>query len=550
MLSGHKHLFVVLLWLVLPGVGSSQPVSVFGSASASPLTGTSPEASTRTIHGQVVNALNGAAIPRALVNLNSRQVLTDSQGRFQFPQFADVQASVSVIKPGFSQSAEAGEFVQQKILDLSSAVEVKLYPEAILTGTVAGADGLSLSQVPITLRRASYGVSGLRWINAGFSMTNSRGAYRFLVPAGRYRLSLGYVPRSRETQEAVIPVVFPGNSSSETSGSWIALTPGEEKQIDLRPKMGPTHPVVIRVDQTGSRQNLRFTAVPASGDTMNLSYTAEARQGEYRVELPSGSYVLHAQSDTREESLFGSGQVTVTGQEVPSLTLHLAPATSLPIEIAADPASNGQKTPTTGYSAVYNVLQFGLTLYNVSGGSDPANPDIPARISNVPDRVKEDRTFEFRVPAGRYRLTGNSNGAWFVESATYGGIVNLLTSDLVVAAGSAGQPIRIVASNLRGNIRGQVSLPEGTPTAWVYFFPRQPALAVPNAQATGSAGGFFGSVPVGSYSVVAFAHRIQEDLRDSDVVQRLTAGAKVVEVTSSTDSLVNLDLSQAKEVPE
>lgn len=533
-----KAFLLVLCCVFLTASGRPQLGSALGSSSVLSSAGTTVEA--RTIHGQVVNALTGAAVPRALVTLNSRQALTDSQGRFEFPAFGDAQASVMVIKPGYSQSAEAGEmYVQQKILDLSAAVEVKLYPDAVLSGTAAGQDGLPLSQIPISLRRANYDVSGPRWINAGFSVSNSRGEYRFVVPAGRYRLALGYSPRSRDTQEAVLPLEFPNVSSSNTLSSWIALSPGEERQIDLRPRTGDVHPMIVRVDGAGSRQNVRFTAVPGSGETINLNASPGAGQGEYRVELPVGSYSIHVQSDTREESFFGSGRVAVSDAENASLTLHLAPATSLPIEVAVDPAS---QSLTAGLSAVVDIAQFGLYLRDLAGGADSSNPDIPAR-------AKEDRTFEFRVPAGRYRLGGNGGGNWYVESATYGGTANLLTGDLAIAAGSAGEAIRLVVGNVHGSVRGQVTLPAPASTAWVYFLPRQPALAMPNPQSTGADGRFFASLPAGSYVVVAFSRRVQEDLRDPETVDRLTGGAKTVEVTSGTNPVISLTLSQTPEIP-
>ena len=308
----------------------------------------------------------------------------------------------------------------------------------------------------------------------------------------------------------------------------MVLTPGEEKQVDLRPRTGSAHPLLIRVDQVGSRQNLQFTATTANGATMNLGYSAEPRQGEYRVQLPSGSYRVQARSETREESLFGSGQVTVASEEGTSLTLHLAWETTLPVEVAVDRVSEPQKISQGGQSVpAPNAGQFGLFLRNLSGGGDPASQDFPLR-------AKEDRTFEFRVPPGRYRLSG-SGGGWYVESATYGGIVDLLTSNLVIAQGSAGEPIRIVASSARGNLSGQVTLPAGTSTAWVYFLPLMPALAAPTPWPAGSGGSFSASLPVGTYAVVALAKRLQEDLRDAEVVERLTAGAKTVEVTSGCD---------------
>ncbi len=426
-----------------------------------------------------------------------------------------------------------------KIAVLDSPVEVKLYPDAVITGTVAGPDGLPLSQLQIMLLRANYDSGGLQWNNAGFELTSSRGEYRFQVPAGRYRVVLAYSPRTRETGEAVLPVGFPANLESDTL-PFVVLTPGEERRIDLQPRIGPTHPVLVEMEM---RLNPRFSAVDSAGSSLTLSYSQGTRPGEYRLDLPSGSYFLHAATDTRDESLVGEMHIIVGSTPVTGLVMHLAALASLPIELAADPigtslTSQGQSvTSLGGSSQLPNIPLLNLSLQNVS----------KAAVSNTSDihlSTRGNKAFEFRVPPGRYRLTATSGG-WYVVSATYGGITNLLTSEIVIAPGSTGSSIQIVAGNQRGVIRGQVA---GTAsTSWVYLFPNQPALALPNPVSTGSDGSFLASVPVGSYSVVAFDHRIQEDLRSPDAIARLTAGAKVVDVTPGGNSTISLDLSHAKE---
>jgi hypothetical protein len=149
-------------------------------------------ADTLTVTGRVVNALNGNAIPRALVNLNSRAVLTDALGRFEFPQFANPAASSSgsapgsarayvlVTKPGFAAALDAQEAMgQQAVADVSVPLELKLYPDALITGTVSGGDLQPLSKLSLTLYREMGDESARRLLPVAFSQTNSRGEYRF-----------------------------------------------------------------------------------------------------------------------------------------------------------------------------------------------------------------------------------------------------------------------------------------------------------------------------------------------------------------------------------
>ena len=485
-----RYTHVLSLFLVGPSAALRAQIVNSPPSAQSPFSAaTSTTPTTRTIHGQVVNALNGLAVPRALVAVNSRQALTDSQGKFEFPQFADAQATVTVTKPGYSQSADTGEmFVQRRITDLDASVVVNLYPDALITGIVAGSHGLPLSRLQVTLSRAIYDTSGLRWNNAGMSMTNSRGEYRFLVPSGRYRVALQYNPRVGETGEAVLPVRYPQNSSSEGS-EYITLEPGDEKHVDLSPRMGQTYPIFIQVDGQEARPNLRFIAVDQADSTINLGSSPGSRSGEVRIDLPSGSYLLHAQSENRDESLIGSIRVTVAGKPVSGLVMHLAPIASLPVDVTPDAAASSESVQVRGLSSPSNQAhqivtpqQLNLALHNLST-IDGMNQDLGLRL-------REDKTFEFRAPPGRYRLVGVSGG-WYVESATYGGITDLLTSDLVLAPGSAGAPIHIIANNQSGVIQGQIAVPDTVTTAWVYLFPRQPSLVWPNPLPIVNGGSFF-----------------------------------------------------------
>ena len=57
----------------------------------------------------MINATTGAPVPRALVRLNNRAVLTDHEGKFRFDQNTDSSANMLVTKPGFSASTEMQE---------------------------------------------------------------------------------------------------------------------------------------------------------------------------------------------------------------------------------------------------------------------------------------------------------------------------------------------------------------------------------------------------------------------------------------------------------
>ncbi len=206
-----------------------------------------------TVQGQVINASTGAPIPRALVRLNNRAVLTDHDGKFRFDQNTESSANVLVTKPGYAASTEMQEagnvFLQGA--QLGVPLELRLYPEALLTGTLLAPDGTPIPRISVSAMRSYFDDAGHRWLPVGQAQTDSHGSFRLPVPAGDYRVETRYTPADRTTGEAVLPVTVPGGSSSSTSDSVIHLHSGEEQHFELRPAVSPTHTVTVTTPSGG-----------------------------------------------------------------------------------------------------------------------------------------------------------------------------------------------------------------------------------------------------------------------------------------------------------
>jgi hypothetical protein len=179
-----------------PEAGSSLPSSVSSASSSIP----------GSVSGQVINAVTGQPVARALVRLNERSVLTDHDGKFEFDQNTTATGNVMIVKPGFSSgidSEPANTFLQAS--QLAAPLRLLLYPEALLTGTVLGPDGDPLPEIPVNVRRTLYDETGRRTVNAGHTQTNSHGNFRLPVPAGSYRIETQYISKDRMTGLAVLP---------------------------------------------------------------------------------------------------------------------------------------------------------------------------------------------------------------------------------------------------------------------------------------------------------------------------------------------------------
>ncbi len=219
----------------------------------------------------MINASTGAPVPRALVRFNSRAVLTDHEGKFQFDQNTDSNGNIMVTKPGFYASTEMQEpgnvFVQGA--QMAAPIELRLYPEALLTGTVIAPDGTPLPHIPVSAMRSFFDDAGHRWLPVAQAQTDSHGNFRLPVQAGEFRLESRYFPVDRTTGQAVLPVTVPREGSSNTS-QFIEIHSGEEQHFELRPAVSPTHTVTLMAPSSGGRDILRISARASNGGTLQV----------------------------------------------------------------------------------------------------------------------------------------------------------------------------------------------------------------------------------------------------------------------------------------
>ena len=465
-------------------------------------------------------------------------MLTDAQGRFSFAQFTDPQAYAIVNKPGYT-SASADGPAMFKVPDLEASLELKLYPEGVIAGTVTARNGTPLPGVTVQLSRAVFDTSGLY----GFSIrsavatnTDFHGNYRFQQPAGRYRITTRSSSSLAQTGETLMPASFPTSPSSATSG-FFPLSPGQELRANLSPATGLPVPVHVKLDGANEADlhgRVSLIAVTEGG----LSFFAPAEQeapGLYRTALLPGAYQLKVTLGDRDARVEGSARVTITRREAQQVAIHLAELALLPVELAVDPSSQ-PSSPQTLADQTPNLTQFNLQLQSVDAGSDAA-PYI--YIQQV-----EGGGYAFRAPAGHYRLIGIES-AWSVKSAFYGN-TNLAGGEINVAGGSGSAPIRLVVSNVTGQLTGTVQMGAAS-SAWLYLIPRRPGLRLYYAERLGANGVYNQRLPVGSYTVFAVEDQLQADLRDPRVLREVAAQSKDAEVTAGGQT--QLDLALAPGIP-
>jgi hypothetical protein len=519
-------------WLAAQmGTGSSGS-SPFPSSAAAVSSATAPS----TVSGQVINANTGAPVARALVRLNSRAVLTDHEGKFRFEQNTESSANVLVTKPGFSASTEIQDpgnlYLQGTQLGLP--LEIRMYPEAVLSGTVIAPDGSPLPRIAVNALRSFYEDAGHRWLPVGQDQTDSHGNFRLPVPAGEYRLETRYTPADRTTGEAVLPVTVPSEGSSDTS-DLIRIHSGEEQHFEIRPAVSATHTVGLAMQSAGGRDFLRLTARASNGSILQVNAQPNGLGGESKVQLPQGTYTLVATKNNPESPEEAEATVTVPDHDISGVVLQFAPIASIPIELARDSSSTSDSTQLP------SLQQMGLTLQ-----SDQR--DAERGESTVRPTTRRDQSFVFLAPPGSYHLDGRNTGTWFIKSAMYG-VSDLLQQNLVVAPGAAGTPIRIVVSDESGSLEGAVNL-NGSPAAcWVYLIPTSPSAATVISLRSNSTGSFTAAhLPPGGYRAIAFERRHSVNYRDPASLSAFNRYVKTVTVNAGDKPTLNLDAVPVAEV--
>src|ERR1700746_3413203 len=147
-----------------------------------------------TLSGIVVDALTGAPIRRALVQLvgpQSRLVLTDEGGKFRFENLARGQGRINAQKPGYANSSSESPTMVTIGADTSLLV-LKLEPESAIAVKVTGEDGEGVEGLPVRVLSSQVQDGRRYWGTHGGRETDEQGESRAgNLPPGKYYVSVG-----------------------------------------------------------------------------------------------------------------------------------------------------------------------------------------------------------------------------------------------------------------------------------------------------------------------------------------------------------------------
>lgn len=479
-----------------------------------------------------MNATNGIPVSRALVRINDRAVLTDHQGKFEFAQFNPSSSAVlEVQKPGYYFTQEMGSSITLRADQIAQPIVARLYPEALITGTLTTQDGTPLPQVFVSALRHSYNdAAGGQWLPVKNSMTNSHGEFRLAVPPGDYRITSTPFAHLRGNSQMALPISYPSPGASEDAGDSLHMSSGMEQRLELHATISPTHSVKVLLDTSPEHGFPMLIARSSSGATFPVNVIRGGGGPEgMQIGLPSGTFTLLATLNRRDGVEYGEATVTVGEDNNSEVALHLAPVAPIPIQVVVDGGASSDKTPP-------GPQQLGLWMENIQRAAYPVGSMFSMPVMNG------NQGAVFRLTPGTYRFNARYSGIWYVKSITCG-TSNLLQQDLTVSAGGAGSaPIIVTVSDQTGGLQGSVRQKGSPVSAWVYAVPSGQSAVPVYSIRSGIDGSFnLSSLPPGGYEIVAFESRHSADYRSPDVLAAFNTYVRQITISSGNKAVLDLE---------
>jgi hypothetical protein len=544
-----------------------------------------------TLHGTVVNKVTHQPVPRALVQVAEKAVLTDGDGHFEIVAVSMPMVMFAVKKPGFldpnsqpqlSEPWQRGMVVAPDQPDLTLAIT----PEAVIAGRIAMPDAEPGEGFYVALYRRTLQDGRPTWVQAGGTTSNSRGAFRFadLAP-GTYYLA---TQAKLDTDAANIivtggsghgfPPVYSGTGTEFSSSSEFTLAAGQHFDAELDAARESFHQVTITVTNSPPGTAIQPSLMDKSTQQSGYPIMYDQQKRLIRAVVPNGSYTLRASAivNGQPEQL---GQLSFVVDEKPqtALSLTLSPMATIPVVVRQDfvetpVEANGQAVAS---SELQTPPPVGFDAQSQPPTSEETSPpdqrvirqppvsmylsavDLSGTQGNLqPVRGANDDSWSMTgIIPGRYWVQAQGIRG-YIASMTAAG-VDLMRDPLVVGPGGTTPPIEVTLRNDGATLKVTLAAsdnpsPATFATAFVYIIPDFDfvgpisQLAVTNNPGAGLSAsiGFSTSGPVpnsdstvsglvpGSYHVYTFATPHDLEYRNPEAMQAYSAQSQAVTLTA------------------
>jgi hypothetical protein len=250
--------------------------------------------------------------------------------------------------------------------------------------------------------------------------------------------------------------------------------------------------------------------------------------------LSAGEYILRVRADSRS----GNGEsvaipLTVGASDINDLHIVTSPPTSVSGRVHVDPAELGSLKASTFHLSSPPATEEDI---GISGGAAAA--------------VKDDFTFELKIPRGRVFIRSNTAG-WFLRAVRIGG-VDVIDSGIEIQPNAPVSGVEIELTHKQPEVTGVVKTAAGEVTrgAYVLVFPQDPAkwgylsryvrMGRPNPDNQ-----YRILVPPGEYFAIALDFISPGDQRDPEFIGRQRDRAVAISLKDGDHKALDLALSPA-----
>jgi Carboxypeptidase regulatory-like domain len=512
------------------------------------------------VEGTVINSVTGKPVPRVLVQISGRSVLTGPEGEFSFDGMAAGRIHVVLTKPGYFglSGATSGAWgTSNNEYDVgpdTGKILLKLAPEAVISGRVTGQDDEPLEGAGIQ-------VLTFRWIEGrqllvaarGDVRTDEDGNFRIAnLPSGRYHLAVkagsvtrrvlgAQTPKARETYPAVI--YYPGTPDLAAAAT-MDLAPGQNMEAHFSLALVPAYKLAGKVAATGDWKQMTGPVIVDSLD--QALFTADlfdpaSGAFEFRA-VPAGTYIVRVGgTDQQSRYRFSTHKITVSNVST-NLSLSLQPGINIPVVARTEfnkPAARGSCSRTQPGG---QVEQSDCSDYPAARVDLIAVDSVRLRFSTEYGPLKDPSASAIRgVVPGKYMVRAQPSFGGYVQSVRSGSL-DLLHEVLTVPEDGTVAPIEVVLRDDPGSLKVIVHAEKPGQPATILVIPDGALFPSTNLMGNTNTEVYSPPLAPGNYKIFAFDSLDGLDYGNPEVLSKYSSKAASVTVTANGNSSVIVDV--------
>jgi hypothetical protein len=504
------------------------------------------------LRGTVLNSVDGTPVRAALVQFageESRTALTDADGTFRFEGLRTRDGAVSVRKPGYFSEQEFHPWaVGERRVHLTAdvpALELKLYPEAIVFGRLTNENGRPLEGMLVQLQRAGGKNAGRLNSEQIPAVSNENGEYRIAeLKPGAYVLVAS--KKSEQDLRVARFITFAPSAAQSGYGKYfypgmtdkslateLHLTPGKQVQADMH----LSQQLFYRVSGTvlGGKGEGPTIVVAANANDHNPVAMAQLQPGvtEFLLErVPVGNYLLAAIRPGKEEELQVGFTENDVRKNVEGVTIALQDRVKVPLRVQSEVRAGARRLEGNGPLMGAELVGFIRTSAPMDEGMLQAMPVRGQQISTMEYQVAFD--------VGNYRAKVIRVPNQCVASVKSGSM-NLLKDDLAVTGPGSVEAIEVVVMGDCASVSGRVSKNAKPAMGMVLLIPDDaPRAGVSTAANSDGTFEISGLAP-GKYWAMALEEGEDLEADDPATLERVKTKGRVVELESSGITRIELE---------